>query len=76
MQDNCDIYEIKLLNLYTAAIGKESIFYRQVVGSQARILYSDRRGRVAIATAFNKAVSNGTLAVSSYSLLKSAFQFT
>jgi urocanate hydratase len=32
---------------------------RLVVGSQARILYSDRPGRVAIAQAFNDAVSDG-----------------
>ncbi|MFK5880465.1 MAG: urocanate hydratase [Flavobacteriaceae bacterium] len=32
-----------------------------VVGSQARILYADAEGRVKIATAFNKAVRNGTL---------------
>ena len=32
-----------------------------VVGSQARILYADAEGRVKIATAFNKAVENGTL---------------
>ncbi|KAL5013364.1 hypothetical protein ScPMuIL_007634 [Solemya velum] len=32
-----------------------------VVGSQARILYSDQRGRIAIATAFNKAVGEKIL---------------
>jgi len=32
-----------------------------VVGSQARILYSDEEGRRAIARAFNKAVSDGTI---------------
>ncbi|KAK7872676.1 hypothetical protein R5R35_002668 [Gryllus longicercus] len=32
-----------------------------VVGSQARILYSDRRGRRALALAFNAAVADGTL---------------
>ncbi|XP_077993367.1 urocanate hydratase-like [Glandiceps talaboti] len=32
-----------------------------VVGSQARILYSDQQGRVAIATAFNQAVHEGRL---------------
>ncbi|PKN55983.1 MAG: urocanate hydratase [Deltaproteobacteria bacterium HGW-Deltaproteobacteria-14] len=32
-----------------------------VVGSQARILYADRAGRVAIALAFNRAIADGTL---------------
>jgi urocanate hydratase len=31
------------------------------VGSQARILYSDNKGRAALAVAFNKAVAMGTL---------------
>ncbi|XP_071961219.1 urocanate hydratase-like [Antedon mediterranea] len=35
--------------------------HKLVVGSQARILYSDQEGRVAIATAFNHAVSIGRL---------------
>lgn len=35
----------------------------QVVGSQARILYSDQEGRVAVALAFNKAVRDGKLKV-------------
>ena len=35
-----------------------------MVGSQARILYSDHRGRVAIAEAFNKAISEKRLMVS------------
>ena len=34
-----------------------------VVGSQARILYSDCRGRSAIALSFNQAVRDGTLQV-------------
>ena len=34
-----------------------------VVGSQARILYSDQQGRVGIALAFNKAVANGVVKV-------------
>jgi urocanate hydratase len=34
---------------------------RLVVGSQARILYADAEGRVAIADAFNKAVSSGLI---------------
>ncbi|PIO72944.1 hypothetical protein TELCIR_05092 [Teladorsagia circumcincta] len=32
---------------------------RLVVGSQARILYSDQEGRIALALAFNDAVRNG-----------------
>ncbi len=32
-----------------------------VVGSQARILYADAEGRMKIASAFNKAISEGTL---------------
>ena len=39
-------------------------FRLQVVGSQARILYSDQRGRVALAQAFNKGISEGRLQVS------------
>lgn len=35
----------------------------QVVGSQARILYSNQTGRIAIAQAFNKAVASGKLKV-------------
>ena len=35
----------------------------QVVGSQARILYSDQKGRTAIALAFNDAVNSGKLKV-------------
>ena len=38
--------------------------FSQVVGSQARILYSDDKGRTAIAAAFNKAVAEGQLKVS------------
>jgi urocanate hydratase len=34
---------------------------RMVVGSQARILYADCRGRTAIATAFNEAIRNGKI---------------
>jgi len=34
---------------------------KMVVGSQARILYADRQGRIDIALAFNKAVADGTL---------------
>ena len=34
---------------------------RLVVGSQARILYADAGGRIAIAAAFNRAIADGTL---------------
>ncbi len=34
---------------------------RMVVGSQARILYSDAEGRRAIAAAFNRAIADGTI---------------
>ncbi|RCN26422.1 hypothetical protein ANCCAN_27852 [Ancylostoma caninum] len=37
---------------------------RLVVGSQARILYSDQEGRIAIALAFNDAVKTGRVSVS------------
>ena len=40
------------------------MFDFQVVGSQARILYSDQRGRVALAEAFNMAIRDGILSVS------------
>merc|ERR1712038_1252157 len=40
---------------------KEAGKHKLVVGSQARILYSDMRGRVAIALAFNKAVREGVI---------------
>eukprot|EP01114_Cavostelium_apophysatum_P015656 TRINITY_DN4313_c0_g1_i1.p1 TRINITY_DN4313_c0_g1~~TRINITY_DN4313_c0_g1_i1.p1 ORF type:complete len:696 (-),score=166.13 TRINITY_DN4313_c0_g1_i1:1-2088(-) len=45
-------------NLYWITKAEEN---RLVVGSQARILYSDARGRSAIASAFNKAVLSGEL---------------
>ena len=34
-----------------------------MVGSQARILYSDHEGRIGIALAFNKAIADGRLKV-------------
>jgi len=34
---------------------------RLVVGSQARILYADAEGRIAIASAFNRAIANGKI---------------
>lgn len=40
---------------------EEAQQHHLVVGSQARILYSDHRGRVAIAEAFNKAISEKRL---------------
>ncbi|XP_053377370.1 urocanate hydratase-like isoform X2 [Mercenaria mercenaria] len=40
---------------------KEASKNKMVVGSQARILYSDDNGRLAIATAFNKAVAEGKI---------------
>lgn len=40
-----------------------STFSPQVVGSQARILYSDQKGRVAIAVAFNQAIARGEIKV-------------
>ena len=43
---------------------KEAGHNKLVVGSQARILYSDRDGRMALALAFNKAVADGKLQVS------------
>ncbi|VDM23547.1 unnamed protein product [Toxocara canis] len=40
---------------------KEAHAHKLIVGSQARILYSDQQGRTAIALAFNKAVADGKL---------------
>ena len=37
------------------------VFCLKVVGSQARILYSNEEGRVKIALAFNKAIGEGRL---------------
>ena len=42
---------------------KQADEHRLVVGSQARILYSDQAGRIAIALAFNAAVGSGQLTV-------------
>ena len=42
---------------------KEAQKNELVVGSQARILYSDQRGRVSIALAFNKAIKEGRIKV-------------
>ncbi|XP_059799873.1 urocanate hydratase [Hypanus sabinus] len=38
---------------------KQAANHKLVVGSQARILYSDQRGRIAIAVAINQAVATG-----------------
>lgn len=40
---------------------KEAASNQLVVGSQARILYADAEGRMAIASAFNKAISEGII---------------
>lgn len=40
---------------------REAARHRLVVGSQARILYSDQKGRVAIAVAFNRAIARGKI---------------
>uniref|UniRef100_A0A8C0JHJ1 urocanate hydratase n=1 Tax=Canis lupus dingo TaxID=286419 RepID=A0A8C0JHJ1_CANLU len=40
---------------------REAAKHRLVVGSQARILYSDQKGRVAIAVAFNQAIARGKI---------------
>lgn len=42
----------------------EFSFPLKVVGSQARILYADHKGRHRIALAFNQAVKNGLLQAS------------
>ena len=48
---------------------KEAGRNKLVVGSQARILYSDRDGRIALALAFNKAVADGKLHVNVVNIL-------
>ncbi|XP_012887770.1 PREDICTED: urocanate hydratase isoform X2 [Dipodomys ordii] len=40
---------------------REAAKHQLVVGSQARILYSDQKGRVAIAVAINQAIASGTI---------------
>lgn len=40
---------------------REAAKHQLVVGSQARILYSDQKGRVAIAVAFNQAIAQGKI---------------
>ncbi|XP_039264026.2 urocanate hydratase-like [Styela clava] len=53
----------KVLNQYKDNLRwiREAGRHKMVVGSRARILYSDHRGRVSIAKAFNEAVSDGRL---------------
>lgn len=48
--------------VYVVFLGP-NLFHCQVVGSQARILYSDQRGRIDIAVAFNKAIANKKIKV-------------
>lgn len=43
--------------------------FSKVVGSQARILYADHRGRISIAEAFNKAIAEKRLSVRVFSSL-------
>uniref|UniRef100_A0A8C4N6Y6 Urocanate hydratase 1 n=1 Tax=Eptatretus burgeri TaxID=7764 RepID=A0A8C4N6Y6_EPTBU len=45
---------------------QEAKNHNLVVGSQARILYAEQRGRVALAEAFNKAVAEETIKVSPF----------
>lgn len=40
---------------------KEAESHKMVVGSQARILYADSQGRIAIASAFNRAIKDGRI---------------
>ncbi|XP_004581413.2 urocanate hydratase [Ochotona princeps] len=40
---------------------REAAKHRLVVGSQARILYSDQKGRIAIAVAINQAIARGKI---------------
>ncbi|XP_035865285.1 urocanate hydratase isoform X5 [Phyllostomus discolor] len=40
---------------------REAAKHQLVVGSQARILYSDQKGRVAMAVAFNQAIAHGKI---------------
>lgn len=45
---------------------REAARHSLVVGSQARILYSDRKGRIRIAQAFNHAIKEGKIQVISF----------
>jgi len=51
--------EVKQQNLDNLRWIREAGANKMVVGSQARILYADRQGRMDIATAFNDAVASG-----------------
>lgn len=42
---------------------EEAEKHQLVVGSEARILYSDQQGRVEIALAFNEAIAKGDISV-------------
>lgn len=76
-EDTCqfDVYSMsmvwvialcKLLLMITIKI--DTARSPQVVGSQARILYSDQKGRVSIALAINEAVADGRVSVRCYRL--------
>lgn len=41
------------------------IFFVKVVGSQARILYSDQKGRISLAVAINRGIADGRIKVES-----------
>lgn len=56
------IWGLKIRELHREPY-RSGIFIFQVVGSQARILYSDQRGRVSIAVAINRAISEGRIKV-------------
>lgn len=62
MMDQTGISE-ELTCEFRSLRGLLSPFSLQVVGSQARILYSDQKGRVAIAVAFNQAIAHGKIKV-------------
>lgn len=58
---------LSLIHIWTVEITHGCYHYIisifQVVGSQARILYSDQKGRVAIAVAINKGIAEGRIKV-------------
>lgn len=56
------IWDLKISQLHREPY-HSGFFILQVVGSQARILYSDQRGRVSIAVAINRAISEGRIKV-------------
>lgn len=65
MSPSFDINLKRILNVLM-----RPIFFKQVVGSQARILYSDQNGRKEIATAFNEAVGSKKLKVCTWKIGK------